>query len=141
FETQEEPVDVTFADWPALASLPEDQRGPEATPANDGVANLVKYSIGVGPLESASGRIPEAVFEGVDGDEGYPVVSYVRDTLAAGVTMGVAVSADLDFVTDLGSTVITTEDLGGGLERISVRSNASCAVHKRQFFKLVVVEN
>jgi hypothetical protein len=131
----------TFADWPALLDLPEDQRGPLATPAGDKVPNLVKYAIGVGPLDPAAGRIPQEVVEGSVNDETYPVVCFVRDTGATGVTIRVEVANDLDFTTDLGSTVISTEDLGNGLEQVCVRSNARFAEHSRQFFRLAVSEN
>jgi hypothetical protein len=127
-----------FADWPALAALPPDQRGPNATPANDGVENLVKYAIGVGPLDSAFGRIPQQVVEGSGDDEGYPVVSFIRDTAATGVTMQVEVATGLDFATNLGSTIVSVEDLGNGTERVSVRSNARFSDHLRQFFRLGV---
>lgn len=129
-----------FANWPALLDLPEDQRGPLATPAGDDVANLVKYAIGVGPLDSAAGRIPQEVVSGSVDDENYPVVCFIRDTNATGVAIQVEVATDLDFTTNLGSTVISTEGLGGGLERVCVRSNARFADHASQFFRLKVSE-
>jgi hypothetical protein len=127
-----------FAGWPALATLPPDQRGPYATPAGDKVPNLIKYAIGVGPLDSAAGRIPQEVVVGSVNDESYPVVSFIRDTTVTGVAMQVEVATGLDFTTMLGSTVISVEDLGDGTERVSVRSNARFADHTRQFFRLGV---
>jgi sugar lactone lactonase YvrE len=127
-----------FSAWPALLALPEDQRGPLATPAGDKVPNLVKYAIGIGPLDSAAGRIPQEVIEGDGVNEGYPVVSFVRVKDLVGITMGVEVSTGLDFATDLGSTAISVEDLGDGTERVSVRSNARFSDHARQFFRLDV---
>jgi hypothetical protein len=128
-----------FTSWPALLDLPENQRGPNDTPAGDGVPNLVKYAIGVGPLDSAAGRIPQEVVEGSVNDETYPVVSFVRDKSATGVAMQVEAATGLDFASDLGTTVISTEDLGDGTERITVRSNARFADHARQFFRLAVM--
>jgi len=130
------PPPATFTEWPALLDLPEAQRGPDATPAGDGVPNLVKYAIGIGPLDSAAGRIPQSVLESTVDDETYPTVCFVRDTSATGVALHIEVATDLDFSTDLGSTVISTEDLGGGLERVCVRSNSRFADHTRQFFRL-----
>ncbi|HSP42805.1 MAG TPA: hypothetical protein VLO11_08045 [Luteolibacter sp.] len=127
-----------FANWPALAGLPENQRGPLATPAGDKIPNLVKYAIGVGPLDSAAGRIPQEVVEGSVEDEIYPVVSFVRDTAASGIDMRVEVANDLDFAIDLGTTVVSTEDLGDGTERVTVRSNARFADAAKQFFRLKV---
>lgn len=128
----------TFANWPALLDLPEDQRGPAATPAGDDVANLIKFAIGIGPLDSAAGRIPQEVVAGLAGDESFPVVTFVRDTNAAGVVMQVEVAADLEFTGDLGSTVVGSEDLGGGLERVTLRSNARFSDQPKQFFRLKV---
>jgi hypothetical protein len=125
-----------FADWSALAELPENQRGTLASPAGDGVPNLIKYAIGIGPLESAIGRIPQEVLESKVGDESYPTVCFVRDTKASGVTLHVDVAANLNFTTDLGTTVVSTEDLGNGLERVCVRSNARFSEQTRQFFRL-----
>ncbi len=138
--THNAPPANTFANWPALLDLPEDLRGPSATPAGDDVANLIKFAIGVGPLDSAAGRIPQEVLESNVNDETYPVVCFVRDTTVTGVTMQVEVATDLDFTVDLGSTVVSTEDLGGGLEKICVRSNARFADHAKQFFRLKVDE-
>jgi len=126
-----------FADWSALLALPENQRGPDATPANDGIANLVKYAVGVNPLESALGRLPEMVVEGT-GIDAYPEVCFIRDTSAGGVTSRVQASQDLTFDTEIGTTIVSTEDLGGGLERICIRSNEPFGQLTKQFFRLVV---
>ncbi|HSP42806.1 MAG TPA: hypothetical protein VLO11_08050 [Luteolibacter sp.] len=140
FATPAEPGggDNTFADWPALLDLPENQRGPLDTPAGDGVPNLVKFAVGVGPLESAAGRIPQEVLESTVNDESYPTVCFVRDTTAVGVTLQIEVAADLDFTTVLGSTVVSTQDLGNGLEQICVRSNVRFADATKQFFRITV---
>lgn len=127
-----------FADWPALATAPEGQRGPNDTPAGDGVANIIKYALGISPLESANARLPSKVVEGLGGDAGFPVVSFIRVKDLAGAPIEVEVSADLDFTNGLGSTVINTEDLGDGTERITVRSNATFSSQTRQFFRLKV---
>ncbi len=49
---------MTLADWVAQAPLSAEQQAPLATPAEDGVANLLKYVLGVLPLESAAERLP-----------------------------------------------------------------------------------
>lgn len=132
---------TTFAGWPALLSLPADQRGADATPAGDGVANLVKYAVGGDPLGNVFDRLPAVGDAWEDDDETYPTVSYIRDTGALGVTVGVEVAADLGFGVDLGSTVVSSEALGDGTVRITVRSNASFASQPKQFFRLRVTED
>lgn len=44
------------------------------------------------------------------------------------------------FATDLGFTIVSVEDLGDGIERVYVRSNAGFANHGRQYFRLMVSE-
>lgn len=130
-----------FAAWPALATVPADQRGPNDRPAHDGVDNLVKYALGVAPLASAEARLPSKIVEGNGANEGFPVVCYIRDTSVTGVSIQVQVATDLGFSTDLGSTVVSRENLGNGTERVCVRSNASFASKNRQFFRLKVTED
>jgi hypothetical protein len=79
--------------------------------------------------------------EGQGGDTGFPTVSFIRVKDLAGALIEVEVSADLDFSNDLGSTVIDTEDLGNGTERVTIRSNASFSSQTKQFFRLKVSEN
>lgn len=125
-----------FASWAALLALPEDQRGPQDKPAGDDIPNLVKYALGVNPLESARHRLPAKVVEAVQGEEGYPAVTYIRDKGATGVTITVEISASLEFPGGIGSTLVSAEDLGDGTERVTVRSNATFASLSKQFFRL-----
>ncbi|QTN32881.1 hypothetical protein HZ994_11270 [Akkermansiaceae bacterium] len=129
-----------FTAWPPLAALPEAQRGPNATPAGDGVANIIKYALGIPPLESAGERLPSRVVEGQGDDDGFPVVSYIRVKDLTGAAIQLQVSDDLGFANDLGSTVIGTEDLGDGTERVTLRSNAAFTSRTKQFFRLRVAE-
>jgi hypothetical protein len=96
----------------------------------------MKYAIGIGPLDSAIGRLPQEVLESKAGGGNFPTVCFVRDTQVSGVSLHVEVAANLDFTTDLGTTVVSTEDLGNGLERVCVRSNARFSEQTRQFFRL-----
>lgn len=130
-----------FANWPALLTVPPDQRGPSDRPANDTVDNLIKYALGVPPLESAADRLPVEFLSGQGEDEGFPIVSYIRVKDLEGITIQVQISVDMDFLNDLGSTLVSIEDLGDGTERVTVRSNASFASQTSQFFRLRVTEN
>ncbi len=51
---------MTLADWTAQGGVPADQRTAQATPAGDGVTNLLKYALGVPPLEAVGSRWPVA---------------------------------------------------------------------------------
>jgi uncharacterized delta-60 repeat protein len=52
---------MTVADWTAQGTLTAAQRAPLASPAGDGVTNLMKFALGVLPLESAEARLPVPV--------------------------------------------------------------------------------
>lgn len=39
---------------------------------------MVKYAIGLGPLDSAAGRIPQKVLQSTVNDESYPTVCFAR---------------------------------------------------------------
>ena len=112
-----------------------------ALPVNDGVDKLVKYSSGIAPLASAETRLPSQILEGNGSATGFPVVCCIRDTRVSGDSIQVRVGYDLSSSTDLGSTVVATEDLGDGTERVCVRSNASFASQNKQFFRLEVTED
>lgn len=78
-----EPVPPAFADWMAgFAEVPPDERGPPATPARDGVANLLKYAVGRSPLEPAGDRLPMSWSE--PGEHGQHL--YMRYTRLSGGT-------------------------------------------------------
>lgn len=141
FTTAPEPAPTGYPAWPELASLPEDQRGPEATPAGDGVANLLKYALGVAPMESAFGRLPATVFLVEHQEALYPAITFIRAKVADEVTLAVEVAATLGFADGLGSTLMETQDLGNGSERVTLRSNASVATQPIQFFRLRASES
>jgi hypothetical protein len=129
----------TFADWPALTTLPAGQRGPDATPAGDDVKNIVKYALGVLPLESAAARLPvETTVE--EGGQTYPAVTFVRSRNAPGVSIVVDAASTVEFNDDLGVTTVSVEDLGNGTERVTIRSNTSVIAQGLQFFRINVTQ-
>ncbi|MBK8478957.1 MAG: SUMF1/EgtB/PvdO family nonheme iron enzyme [Opitutaceae bacterium] len=52
---------VSLAVWLARPEVPVGQRTPLAAPAGDGVTNLMKFALGVPPLESAAAHLPQPV--------------------------------------------------------------------------------
>ena len=131
-----------FTAWPALATLPADQRGPNATPANDGVSNLLKFALGIGPLDSANGFIPQGVTQGSGTAAGFPTISFIRKKGLIDVAVNVEVGSSLDFTTTtLGSVITGVQDLGNGTERVTVRSTAPFTGNAMQFFRLKVTAN
>jgi uncharacterized delta-60 repeat protein len=127
-----------FFAWSELAALPEDQRAPLATPAGDGVTNLFKYALGIAPLADASAHLPQALLPLDVAGERYPAFRFIRPLARDGVIYAIAVSPDLDFVSDLGAEIVGSEDLGGGLEAVTVRSAVPLSVQSVQFLRLEV---
>ncbi|HQF38976.1 MAG TPA: carbohydrate binding domain-containing protein [Opitutaceae bacterium] len=85
---------MTLADWTSQGGVAPAQRGPLDTPAGDGVANLLKYALGVAPLESASSRLPVAVLDQTGGSPAVALV-FTQNTGAQGIRYVMEVSADL----------------------------------------------
>jgi hypothetical protein len=50
---------VSLPDWAELHGVPANQRGALDMPAGDGVTNLLKYALGVLPMEHAAARLPQ----------------------------------------------------------------------------------
>ena len=64
--------------------------GPDAAPAGDGIANWVKYALGLPPFVAATGPLMTLRFENGDA-----VLCYQRPATAGDVTYRVEVSSDL----------------------------------------------
>lgn len=75
--------DNAFEQW--MASLPpkdqppEGQRGPNDTPAGDGVANLLKFAFGILPMEPAADAAPRM---SVEGEERFLGIEFIRSKTA-----------------------------------------------------------
>ncbi len=78
---------ASFEEWISRYSgIPADQSGRLATPAGDGTANLLKYALGLAPLDDAAHRLP-AHWTQSDGNGGVDLyLSYAR--LAGGTDHG-----------------------------------------------------
>jgi hypothetical protein len=108
-----------FSDWIKGFNLPPGQDGPDDDADGDGIPNRLEYALGGNPGVPNSAQWPvgrDAVVDGVT----YPGVQFTRNRLAVGVDIGVRASAALDFNPPL-DTMESVEDLGNGVERVTVR--------------------
>ncbi len=97
---------------------PEGERGPGATPAGDDVANLIKYAMGVDPMDSAHADLPRFVFIEENGER-YPGLELSRDPDAE-VELTLQTSTGLNDWTPAEFTKETIETLPDDRERRSL---------------------
>lgn len=120
---------------------PEDERGAYDQPADDGVSNLWKYSLGLRPMTPAVEVAPRLVVVPVDdGDT-------VRDLVAVEFERSVdaAVEFQVESATEISGwsdapfmTEITVSDAGNGRERVRLVTGIRVAEHTRHFLRLRV---
>lgn len=94
---------VTFAEWPQLANLPPDQRGPADDPDGDGLPNLLEYAFAKLPWLADS---TDSVRSARDGD-GFKF-HFQRDERAADLLLEIQASATM-----AGWTTLATSAGGG----------------------------
>lgn len=121
-------VRISYPDWPALQSLPGNQRGALAEPAGDGVANLLKYAFAIQPGEAARKLLPRLEFVEVSGQQ-VPELVFRRDERLADLTYEVQASENLTGWTPIASSVggSAMQALPGGALAIQEASASSIA--------------
>ena len=129
--------DESFETWmenlPDEAKPPEDQRGPNDTPGGDGMANLLKYALGLMPLTPSAEAAPTMVSE-----DGYLGIELERSRDAA-VTFQLEGSEDfLEWVDVPFNAEIINPDVGDNRERINLISVLGTDTHSRYFLRLRV---
>jgi YD repeat-containing protein len=117
------------------------QRGidPLASPAHDGIGNLMKFALGLDPTLPSFVPPVAFVFESFVDGKVYPFVQFVRSRDAAST---LAPEQSLDLVSwQSGSSafvLVSATDLGDGTEFVIMRSLIPRATTSRLFFRLKV---
>ncbi len=142
-------ADVGLDEWkrsvfPASGRSSEDFNGDNADPDNDGVANIVEYSLGRNPLEYEDDPVLEIedVAYGSE-DPGYDaVLSFKRrkNTKGAGLKLGISSDLTGAWSSDSGNVVSTeVEDNEDGVtETCNVRIRNPFASRDRMFIRMSV---
>lgn len=104
--------------------------GPAATPAGDGVCNLLKYAFGLDPLVSAAGSMPVATLGG-----GSLSITYTKVLSATDLTYTVQWSADL---TNWSSSGVTEQVTGGNATTQQIRATVPGAPATAKFLRVQV---
>lgn len=131
--------EVTFESWQA-AHFDQDQMadpevsGPDASPAGDGVENLLKYALGLSPFEPSRHLLPVPVLK-----EGHLALTYERLKNAADIVYRPEVAVELASWQSGQDQIEETsvEDLGES-ERVTVRAVSPVAAESRQFLRLAI---
>jgi hypothetical protein len=129
----------SFTQWIAGSDAPVDQRGELATPANDGVSNLMKYALGVLPLDSAATHLPTPALFQETGQPAALALTFAKNSKAQGIRFALEMSADLLTWAEVEST---TDDLGtnsDGTLLVRLRETVPPDGAVRRFARLKVV--
>ncbi len=128
-----------FEEWKAQFTLPAGLDQEDADGDGDRLPNIAEFAFGTNPTQATSAKSPENTVVS-EGGQTYPAVTFIRSKFAPGVSVHVTVSSSIAFTDDLGSTSASTEDLGNGTERVTIRSNASASSKPNQFLKVDITK-
>lgn len=106
--------------------------GDLATPAHDGITNLMKYALGLDPMTSGAAGQPTVGEQG-----GYLTLTYRKNKLATDVTYTVQVAGSLAGNNWVPATTVLFETDGGEFWLVTVRDNVTYAGAQR-FMRLQV---
>ncbi len=116
--------------------------GPNATPAGDGLSNLLKYALGLNPKLSGVGNLPRTGTATV-GTQSYLSLTYTRSLAATDLTCTVEVSGDLvawSSGANATETVSTTNNADGQTQTVVVRDLTAQSAAARRFLRLRVAQ-
>jgi hypothetical protein len=127
----------TFAQWIAMSGAPVGQRGALDTPAGDGVSNLIKFALGVSPLDGAGASAPTPELYTVTGQSVSLALIFARNPHARDVGLALEVSNDLVGWTEVESAADLLSANSGGSEIVRLRE-VSPPTAMRRFARLKV---
>ena len=106
--------------------------GDMATPAHDGITNLMKYALALAPRTSGTGGLPTASPQG-----GYLTLTYRKNKSATDVSYTVQASDALSGPWTTAATVTSQVD-EGSYTLVTIRDTVADAGHPRRFMRLQV---
>lgn len=129
----------TYDAWKETAFKSEDDRnnpaisGWQASPANDGIINLMKYALALDPITCSTGQLPTATPH-----EGYLTLTYRKNKRAADVTFTVLASDSLSGNGWNEATSVISQTDEGDYWLVTVRDTVPQAGHPTRFMRLKV---
>ena len=134
---------MTIADWTAQGegtpdgTLTPAQRAPLATPAGDGVTNLMKFVLGVPPMENAESRLPRPVRITAAGVPVALALDFTVNPHAQGIRYALEVSDNMVTWTEAASITEPRGTNPDGTQLVRLRE-AAAPVALRHFIRLKV---
>ena len=124
---------MTFADWVSQPGVPTAQASALGTPANDGIANLTKYALGVHPTASAAHRLPQPATGGTPLALG---VVYTANVLATGLSTSLETSTNMTAWNPVATTSTILSTNADGTKEIRLLETTPPASGARRFARL-----
>jgi hypothetical protein len=130
----------SFADWKASQHFTVGVNdAPEQDADNDGLSNLVEFALGTDPLSASASQKPHSLDIQNNG-ETHAGIQFTRNKNASGVR--IEITASNSVTANSNETVEeSVEDLGNGIERVTVRSTRPLAQVSQLFFVVRVATN
>ena len=138
-------VETTFTAWQKTYFTAEDLNnpaisGPNATPAADGIPNLIKYALGLDPKSNGTGALPTISLT-VAGGSKFLTLTYNKWLTASDVAYAVEVSGDLRAWSSGASdtaTVSTTNNAAGTMQTVVQRDLTPTSDAGQRFIRLKI---
>lgn len=130
-------VGTTYSSWVNFHNLTGDYLFPNATPAGDGVSNLVKYALGIDP-NKADVEVTDGTNSGLPASQvngGFMTFTFVKDTSKVDLTYTVESCGDI-----ASWQAVTTGILETALIGTKVRVVVTIPVNGRLFCRLAVTK-
>lgn len=128
---------MTFADWAANEGIPDEQNGPLDNPAGDGVANVVKFALGIPAMTPARDRLPQ-IERVSENDSEFLSLQFSRPLDRAGIELALEASNDLITWNEVNADIEVLSDEGDGLQTVRISDTQALTGHDRRFVRLVV---
>ena len=134
---------TTFDQWQSYyfyqSQIDSGLASEQATPAGDGVANLLKYAAGLYPFTPAT---QPATLQGLDA-QGHLTLSFTRRKVATDLIFTPQASYDLQTWQSGGDILsqVNATDLGNGFETVTVSDAATTHTYPSRFLRLSVTRN
>ena len=125
----------TYSDWVQAHNLPGAASGPADAPAGDGVANLLKFALGLDPLTPGPSPLFEPVVVARDGQQRFGL-RLTLATAAQGVRLDLYGSADLRAWTRRPVLLEQLADLGAGLLSVQFLDDEGLSSSQPLFLRL-----
>ncbi|MCX8108514.1 MAG: hypothetical protein N3G20_06895, partial [Verrucomicrobiae bacterium] len=136
-----------YSKWKALNFTPAELMNPaisgeSASPAGDGVPNLVKYFLGLPPKTPApADRLPVGELVLIGG-QSFLAMRFMRDKMATDLSWeGQIASAIDDWQSECVSAVVHSVEDAGQFERITLRDPQPVTNHQKRFLRLMLFKS